>query len=113
AVHAIEQPVALPIEGAFDLQRRKFVRHHPQVPAGAVGPLPLWRNASTSGGVICSRPVQKGQNCSPITVGRSRRKSLGRLRRSVEIITQRPVTASFLSSGILVVDVHESRTLRG
>src|SRR5215510_1753521 len=75
------------------------------------GLLPLWRNANTSGGVICSRPMQNGQYCSPMTAGRSSRKSLGRFRRSVEMITQRPVTASFLSSGILLVYVHDPSTL--
>src|SRR5262245_32407194 len=84
-------------------------RSHP----GPLGPLPLLRKASTSGGVICSRPVQNGQYCSPMTAGRSSRKSLGRFRRSVEMITQRPVTASFLSSGILLVYVHDPSTLHG
>src|SRR5229473_6476529 len=75
------------------------------------GAVPFCRNANTSGGVISSWPGQKGQYCSPITVGRSRRKSLGRLRRSVEMITQRPVTGSFRSSGNLFVDVHQTCTL--
>jgi hypothetical protein len=34
---------------------------------------------------------------------RSREKSLGRLDRSVEMMTQRPVMGSFLSSGTLLV----------
>ncbi len=36
AVHAVEHALALTIEVAFDLQRRKLVRHDAQVPAGAV-----------------------------------------------------------------------------
>src|SRR5262245_21653852 len=70
-------------------------RSHP----GVFGPLPLWRYASTSGGVRSSRPAQKGQSSAPTGIIRSRRKSLGRLRRSVEMITQRPVMGSLRSSG--------------
>ena len=67
---------------------------------GAVRVAAVRRYDSTSRGVICSWPSQKGQNDARRTAGCSRRKSLGRLRRSVEMITQRPVTGSFLSSGI-------------
>ena len=35
-VHAIEQAVTFAIEPAFDSQRRKFVRHHPETPSGGV-----------------------------------------------------------------------------
>src|SRR5205807_3960999 len=45
-----------------------------------------------------SLPGQNGQNPPFILMG-SRAKSVGRLARSVEMITQRPVTGSFLSSG--------------
>src|SRR5688572_10482014 len=64
------------------------------------GAPPFWRYASTSGGVSASRPGQNG-HCSRSTMdGRSNRKSLGRFRRSVEMMTQRPVTGSLRSSGI-------------
>jgi hypothetical protein len=36
AVHLVVQPLAAPIELAFDLQRRELVRHHAHVPAGRV-----------------------------------------------------------------------------
>src|SRR5215471_2807647 len=51
---------------------------------------------------MSSCPSQKGQYSPPINVAGSSRKSLGRLRRSVEMITQRPVTGSFRSSDKLV-----------
>src|ERR1700704_6282781 len=56
------------------------------------------RYARISGGVVFSLPGQNGQN-PPFMATRSRKKSPGRLERSVEMITQRPVTGSFLSSG--------------
>src|SRR5205085_1032700 len=57
-----------------------------------------WRNARISGGVLASLPGQKGQN-PPFKTTVCRIKSLGRRARSVAIMTQRPVTGSFLSSG--------------
>src|SRR5580692_4552530 len=73
-------------------------RSHP----GAFACVPLDRIANTSGGVSSSWPGQNGQYSSRNTSWRSRRKSVGRLRRSVEMMTQRPVTASLRSSGTLV-----------
>src|SRR6266850_171390 len=71
-------------------------RSHP----GAFAPLPFCRYDSTSGGVIDSRPGQNGQCSRPSEAARSRRKSLGRFCRSVEIITHRPVIGSLRNSGI-------------
>src|SRR6185295_18651481 len=68
---------------------------------GAFGDPPFWRYDRTSGGVIPSRPGQNGQCSRPTVADRSRRKSFGRFCRSVEIITHRPVTGSFRSSGTL------------
>ena len=59
---------------------------------------PLRPCARSSGGVMCSCPSSKGHaGLGAIWTG-SRRKSLGRLRRSVEMITHRPVTGSLRSS---------------
>src|SRR5438067_1513010 len=76
---------------------------------GVFGALPFWRDDRISGGVIDSRPWQNGHCSRPIVVVRSRRKSLGRFWRSVEMITQRPVTGSRRSSGIESVlnDLHD------
>src|SRR3954468_13384856 len=60
------------------------------------------REANISGGVVLSLPGQNGQN-PPFIVTRSREKSPGRLERSVEMITHRPVTGSFLSSGTITI----------
>src|SRR5579875_673513 len=51
-----------------------------------------------SGGVFDSWLYQKGQKPEPRISTLSRTKSLGRLARSVAIITHRPVTGSFLNS---------------
>src|SRR5580765_1924611 len=73
---------------------------------GPFAPPPFGRYASTSGGVMSSRPGQNGQCSRPTIVGRSNRKSFGRFCRSVEMITQRPVMGSFRSSGIECVLEH-------
>jgi len=57
------------------------------------------RYARISGGVLASLPGQNGQKLADLMSARSREKSLGRLERSVEMITQRPVMGSFRSSG--------------
>src|SRR6187401_1982859 len=49
---------------------------------------------------MSSWPGQKGHSSSLDRAMRSTLKSFGRLRRSVEMATQRPVTGSRLSSGI-------------
>src|SRR5271166_4445395 len=59
---------------------------------------PLGRYASTSEGVLFSLPGQKGQKPPFIFTG-SRLKSLGRLARSVEIMTHRPTIGSLRNSG--------------
>src|SRR5438046_951298 len=56
------------------------------------------RAAWILGGVLLELPEQKGQN-PPFILTESRAKSVGRLARSVEIMTQRPTMGSFLSSG--------------
>src|SRR5262249_52607138 len=61
---------------------------------------PFCRYDSTSGGVSASRPGQNGHCARSTGTTCSRRKSLGRFWRSVEMITQRPVTGSLRSSGI-------------
>src|SRR5207245_268763 len=66
---------------------------------GVFGALPF-RYASTSRGVSSSWPGQNGHCSRPSDTVRSKRKSFGRLRRSVEMMTQRPETGSLRSSGI-------------
>src|SRR6266496_3553305 len=61
-------------------------------------PFDSGRYARTSEGVLLSLPGHSGQK-PPFCVTLLRRKSLGRLARSVEIMTQRPTTGSFLNSG--------------
>src|SRR5262245_32755736 len=80
---------------------------------GVFGEPPFWRADNTSGGVNDSRPGQNGQCARPIVVVRSTRKSFGRFWRSVEMMTQRPVTGSRRSSGIEgVLENLDRRTLR-
>src|SRR5215471_20960508 len=60
---------------------------------------PELRYESTSGGVLCSLPASNGQ---VVAVGGGtgwRIKSVGRLARSVAIITHRPVIGSLRNSG--------------
>src|SRR5271167_1126375 len=58
----------------------------------------LGRYARTSWGVLLSLPGQNGQKPPFIFTG-SRLKSVGRLARSVEIMTHRPTIGSFRNSG--------------
>src|SRR5947209_6421011 len=60
---------------------------------------PLWRYASTSGGVRSSRPAQNRQCSNPSVVTGCTWNVLGRFWRSVEMMTHRPVTGSLRSSG--------------
>src|SRR5258708_22046841 len=53
----------------------------------------------TSLGVFVSFPGQNGQFFGSLGITLSRKKSMGRFPRSVEIITQRPVIGSFRNSG--------------
>src|SRR5271170_3921765 len=62
---------------------------------------PLRPYTRISDGVFASLPGQNGQFLGFLAITLSRRKSLGRLPRSVEMITQRPVIGSFRSSGKL------------
>src|SRR6201999_934517 len=55
--------------------------------------------AKISGGVLFLAPGQNGHPRGPVTTTLSRTKSIGRLPRSVEMITQRAVIGSFRSSG--------------
>ena len=68
---------------------------HPPVLPG----VPL-RYARISGGVWSSCPSQNGQSASGLIVTVSIWKSLGRFCRSVAMMTQRPVTGSFLRSAM-------------
>src|SRR5271155_5719241 len=70
------------------------------VQPGVFAPPLLRPYTRISGGVLASWPGQNGQ-FFPLGNGvtLSRRKSFGRLPRSVEIITQRPVIGSFRNSG--------------
>jgi hypothetical protein len=56
---------------------------------------------STSLGVFASLPGQNGQFFPSLGITLSRRKSMGRFPRSVEMITQRPVIGSLRNSGKL------------
>ena len=99
-VHAIEHPLAFAVEPALDLQRRKLVGHDAQFPAGTVARRRSADRRTLPAASGPRAPAQNGQYPSRATWWRSNRKSLGRLRRSVEMTTQRPVTGSFRSSGI-------------
>src|SRR5260221_4842359 len=70
------------------------------------------RYGRISGGVLLSFPGQNGQKDVPLSAALSRRKSLGRLERSVEMMTQRPVMGSFLSSGTSSILSHPKRILK-
>src|SRR5208283_5877195 len=59
---------------------------------------PFGRYARTSGGVLLSLPGQNGQKPPFIFTG-SRLKSVGRLARSVDMMTHRPTIGSLRSSG--------------
>ena len=61
-------------------------------------PVPFGRYASTSDGVLFSLPGQNGQN-PPLFLTDSLTKSVGRLERSVEMMTHRPTMGSLRSSG--------------
>src|SRR6185437_15769274 len=97
AVHLDEHSIGLAVQVTFNAQSRKFVRHHTQVPVCV---------ALAS---IFSRPIRQNfrrrlsfiarTKLADLMSARSREKSLGRLERSVEMITQRPVMGSFRSSG--------------
>src|SRR5581483_10484271 len=80
---------------------------------GPLGAPPFWRYAITSGGVIASWPGQNGQCSRPTIAARSKWKSWGRCWRSVEMITQRPVTGSLRSCGIECVLHDLDRGLAG
>ena len=99
AVHPVEQALAAAIERALDAEHGKLIRDDAQVPAGTVG-MSCRRGDATSSsrGVICSCPSQNGQPSSGVMATDSSWKSERRLLRSVEMMTQRPVTGSFLSS---------------
>src|ERR1700732_4753393 len=66
---------------------------------GVLAPPPLRPYTRISGGVLPSAPGQKGQFFGPVTRTLTRRKSVGRLPRSVEMMTQRPVMGSLRNSG--------------
>src|SRR5271166_6863532 len=61
-------------------------------------PAPLGRYARTSGGVLPSLPGQNGQK-PPFILTDSRTKSVGRLERSVDMMTHRPTMGSLRNSG--------------
>src|SRR6266566_7827362 len=67
----------------------------------ALACVPL-RYARISGGVLSSCPSQNGQSSSGLVVTVSIWKSLGRFWRSVEMMTQRPVTGSFRKSAMKI-----------
>src|SRR5205823_2930482 len=77
---------------------------------GVFGALPFWRYAITSGGVSDSWPGQNGHPSFPSAVTRSKTKSLGRFCRSVEMMTQRPVTGSLRSSGKGKLEVRSQKS---
>jgi hypothetical protein len=58
------------------------------------------RRANISGGVPASLPSQNGQGALLWGAGAGGLKSLGRLARSLAMITHRPNIGSFLNSGI-------------
>src|SRR6266446_5701316 len=66
---------------------------------GLFAPPPLRPYTRISGGVLPSAPGQNGQFFGPVSRTLSRRKSVGRFPRSVEMITQRPVMGSLRNSG--------------
>src|SRR6059036_3934065 len=64
------------------------------------------RQAYTSGGVLSSLPGQKGQNVIA-RPGEAGAKLVGRRLRSVEMMTQRPTTGSFRSSGMRLLALYK------
>src|ERR1035438_2330975 len=73
-------------------------------------PAPLGRYASTSGGVLFSCPGQNGQK-PPLSFTDSRTKSVGRLERSVEMMTHRPTMGSLRSSGTVKLPPYPTLTI--
>src|SRR5262249_30607486 len=115
-VHAIEHSFGLrssspsmPSAGNLLGMTRKFQAPSPGWPSLTA------RYTMISGGVLLSLPGQNGQKAAPLITARSREKSPGRRARSVDMITQRPVTGSLRSSGTVsilndLVGVGRSRT---
>ena len=102
STHAIEHSLALPAKLSFDLQCRILIGTTRSDQPALFASEPL-RYARISGGVWLSFPSQNGQKppdfstlCLPFINGR---RAL-----SVDIITHRPVTGSFLSSGIKLIE---------
>ena len=100
AVHLVEETFAFAVQFAFDAQRRKFVGHHANAPAGRVGAAAVAaidQNLRRRLRFTARRRTDNSSRSVAMTL--SRRKSFGRFPRSVEMITHRPVIGSFRNSG--------------
>src|SRR3989442_153677 len=98
-VHAVKQPLALAVEVAFDAQRRELVRDDADSPAGAIPRAAVPAVGQNLGRRLRLITVAKRAKAFPLICTLSRTKSVGRLARSVEMITHRPVMGSLRSSG--------------
>ena len=85
----------------FDAQHRELVRDHAQVPAGRIGPAAVAAVRQQLARRHLLVPLAERTRAVRRDCTDSSRKSVGRLRRSVEMITQRPVTGSLRSSDIM------------
>ena len=99
AVHLVEHAFGLATQASLDAKRGKLVRDHAHRPASASRWMRrLGDRPEPHAGVLLSLPGQNGQKPPFIFTG-SRLKSVGRLARSVEMMTQRPTIGSLRSSG--------------
>ena len=102
AIHAIEQAFAFAVKAAFNAESGKFIRHHAERPARRIFSAAVAAVGENFGRRFrfISR-AERDNSRLPLISTLSRTKSSGRLPRSVEIMTQRPVIGSLRSSGKL------------
>ena len=105
AVHAVEQAFAFAVQVAFDAQRRKLVGHDAHAPAGRVRPAAVAAIGQDFRRRLALVAVAERAEALPVIFTLSRTKSVGRLARSVEMMTQRPVMGSLRSSGTAILPV--------
>src|SRR3984957_20598948 len=103
AVHPVKHSLSLAVQRAFNAQSGKLVRHHTHrppwcIPLGGWSSIRSWAVGLNFRRCLTFVAIAKGAN-PPFNFTFSRAKSVGRLARSVEIITQRPTIGSFLNSG--------------
>ena len=99
AVHAIEQAFAFAIQAAFNSQRRKFIGDHAERPTRRILAAAVASIGENFGGRLPFISGAKGTKGGPLIFDALADEIHGRLARSVEIMTQRPVIGSLRSSG--------------